>query len=329
MGPSRLSRNRPPLPNEAWAGLTPEALGVLVTFAHAGSIAAAAAELRWDPAQVSRRLAALERSLGRRGILLDRSSGKPAQLTEVGQQLVYRAEEMLGLLARAREEVHTLDAGSAERVRVGSLPSTSGSVLPALLKRYRARRPSIEVAVYSADSADNLHAVLTSARDIAIVHRLESQVIESDALVVQDLLVDRLLVAVPHDDRLARRTDPVQLADLKGRTWIQDTDSSFQRLLVDTCARLGYKPSFRLGVGSSLGWLGKQGFVATHQGLALIPRIAAAGCRQDIRLLELRPRLTRQLSVVTRRDPPEPVRAFVTCLITVCREFTDTSGGAG
>ena len=106
------------------------ALSVFVAVATHGSIAAAAQELHWDQAQVSRRLAALELSLGRPGILLDRRAGRPAELTPVGELLCERAYEILALLGRVRREISDLELGHTGRLRVGSLASVSSSILP-------------------------------------------------------------------------------------------------------------------------------------------------------------------------------------------------------
>jgi DNA-binding transcriptional LysR family regulator len=308
------NRERPTVPADPWPGLEPHALSVFVAVAEHGSIAAAAIALHWDSAQVSRRLLALERSLGRQGILFHRLPGRPVQLTDVGLQLRYRAEEILGAVGRAREEIADLERGVTGRVRVGSLATTSATILPAALAEYQARFRAVEVTVLSESSAENLRGVLKGNFDIAVIQRLRADDHAPAELELHDLLVDRMLVAVGENDALAGRSAPLSLADLQGRTWIQDSDSSFQQLLIDGCRETGYEPSFTLAAGSSLGWIGKQGLVARGIGLALIPEVAAAACRRDLRLLDLEPPLTRRLSVALPERPRRAAREFAACL---------------
>ncbi|MGH3434346.1 MAG: LysR family transcriptional regulator, partial [Thermocrispum sp.] len=74
-------------------------LRALREFADRGSLTAAAAALHCTPSAVSQQLRALQAEVG---VTLTEPDGRGLRLTDAGQALVVRADEVLGAVERAK-----------------------------------------------------------------------------------------------------------------------------------------------------------------------------------------------------------------------------------
>lgn len=135
--------------------LTFRQLEALIAIVHGGSFGAAAGALDLSQVSVSRHVQALERSTGL--TLFERVRGKPAALTQAGDELFDFAEMVMAGMDRIRQR----QAGAvAERIRVEIAASEAAidlSFLPALAQFY-VRHPDIEIHFHPIKSA--LSAVL-------------------------------------------------------------------------------------------------------------------------------------------------------------------------
>src|SRR3954470_14937437 len=102
-------------------------LRVLVAVARHGSVTAAARELRYAQPSVSHHLARLEAETGSR---LVQRVGRGIRLTEAGRLLADRAEEILGRLSAAEDELAAHTGLRTGRVRLAAFPSALGTFVP-------------------------------------------------------------------------------------------------------------------------------------------------------------------------------------------------------
>src|SRR5918999_593542 len=100
-------------------------LEVLCAVARHRSLSAAAASLSYTPSAVSQQIAALEREVG---VGLVERGPRGALLTEAGRALVGHANEILGRIADAHEELQAMVGLQTGRLRLGAF-STAGAVL--------------------------------------------------------------------------------------------------------------------------------------------------------------------------------------------------------
>ncbi|MEZ5911667.1 MAG: LysR family transcriptional regulator [Paracoccaceae bacterium] len=132
--------------------------------AEAGSLSAAARELRLTQPTLGRQVAALEDALG---VLLFERLGRSLRLTAAGRELLAHARVM----GEAAHRVAIAAAGQSQsiegKVRITASEGMSAFVLPAALKRLRAAAPRLEIDVVAADDVRDL---MRREADIAIRH---------------------------------------------------------------------------------------------------------------------------------------------------------------
>src|SRR5215468_2452999 len=119
--------------------------------------------------------------------------GKRAFATRAGEILLEHAGRALLELEAARQALERLRGVVAGRLRLGTGATASIYLLPALLKRLRARYPALELAVVTGNAAEIAGAVATNRLDVGIV----TLPVAGRALAVSPLCVDPLLAIAP------------------------------------------------------------------------------------------------------------------------------------
>lgn len=290
------------------------------------SLAAAAAALSYTPSAISQQIAALEREVG---VGLVERGPRGAVLTDAGRTLVRHADEILGRIAAAEEELQALIGLDAGRLRVGAF-STAGAVLvPRAVKAFRERHPEIELTLDELDPEEAVPRLRARELDLALVYQfpiIESLVL--DGVDCVHLLDDRLYVALPRDHRLARRRR-IRLGELADDAWIQGVHrGSTVAVLPSACRAAGFEPKI---VFRSDDHMAVEGFVAAGLGVALVPGIALATARQDIAIRQLEvdgDLLTRRVGAATPPGGyrPPAVAAMIDVLQHVGRRVERQAG---
>lgn len=117
-----------------------DSLEIFRSVVREGGVIRAAAHLNRVQSNVTTRIKQLEERLG---VALFRRQGRSLVLSAAGQGLLVHAERLLRL---ADEAEHELRAGPARGpFRLGSLESTAGSRLPAILSRYHRMHPEVVI----------------------------------------------------------------------------------------------------------------------------------------------------------------------------------------
>ena len=124
-------------------------LRVLVAIARHGSVTAAAQALNYAQPSISHHMARLEAETGAK--LMERS-GRGVRLTEAGQLLAERAQEILGRLDAAEAELAAHVGQRQERVRVAAFGSALGTLVAAAGAALQAARPQLTPATARANA---------------------------------------------------------------------------------------------------------------------------------------------------------------------------------
>lgn len=277
-------------------------LRVLVAIARHGSVTAAAAALNYAQPSISHHMARLEAETGAK--LMERS-GRGVRLTEAGQLLAGRAEEILGRLDAAEAELAAHVGLRQERVRVaafgsalGTLVAAAGAALPSALwappaartatttRRAKATQPrgDLDIVVRQAEPAEALHLLRIGEADVAVVFRYMTQE-DGDqdwswpdgsagggGLRMQCLLDEPVYLltrgSVPRP-RAGEAPRPA-LADYSGGRWIAGCEQC-RTVLVRLCAQVGFSPDIAVSTDD---YLAVQALVAAGFGTAVLPGLA-------------------------------------------------------
>ena len=143
-------------------------LRVLVAVARHGSVTAAARALNYAQPSVSHHIARLEAETGTQ--LLERV-GRGIRLTEAGQLLAERAEEIIGRLDSAEAELAAHVGLRSGRVRLAAFPSALGTLVPTAAARLQAETPGLEFMLTEAEPPEALRMLRAGYVDVAVVFR--------------------------------------------------------------------------------------------------------------------------------------------------------------
>jgi molybdate transport repressor ModE-like protein len=282
-------------------------LRVLRAVARSGSFSAAARELGCTQPAVSPQMKALEGSLGTP--LLVRGA-RETRLTEAGEALVRHAVGILAGLTAAEEEIAAIAGLRAGRVRLGSFPSGSSTLVPSAVADMRAHYPGTKVSLVEAEPPRSVEMLRAGDCDITLAFRyvdLPTPSEESwDDLVVRPLLAERLVGVVPEDHRLAGRdgsgtgrSAPVGIEELAEEEWIAGCPRC-RRHLVEVCERAGFTPRIDFATDD---YPAVVGLVAAGLGVAVLPELALESVRpKGVAVVEVRPAVQREVVALTLPD---------------------------
>ncbi len=175
-------------------------LRVLQEVAARGSFSAAADALAFTQPAVSRQIATLEAEAGAR--LVDRTA-RGIRLTPAGELLVEHADAILSRLAAAETQLEALAGLDAGRLRLGSFPTASATLIPLAIAAFTEAHPGVELRLVESTSEATIQQVAAGAIDIAVVSdALPMPEVPAD-VVLEHLMDDPLYVALSRDHPLA------------------------------------------------------------------------------------------------------------------------------
>lgn len=269
-------------------------LRVLVIVADSGSFSGAATALSLTQPAVSRQMAALER---RAGTALFVRQPRGVRLTHAGEIAVHEARAILARVADLEAQLAALSGLGAGRVRMSAFASANTSLVPAVIARFAARHPGIEVSLVDVSSKETVAAVRDGRIDLGLITQLDRPTAgAADGIELIPLVEDAHFIALPRDHRLAGN-ETVRLSDLGDETWIDGAHPDCLGQLEGLHRAMGSPP--RIGYVCD-DWNGKQALVAAGLGIMLFPALAAPSVRDDVALRR-----------ITKGLPPRPVYVVV------------------
>lgn len=142
------------------------ALQAFLAVAETGSFSRAAERVYLTQPAISKRIAALEQSLGAQ--LFDRI-GRRVQLTEAGRALFERSRAILNELEDAKRSLANLSGQIRGALSLATSHHIGLHRIPQTLKRFHARYPDVQLDLHFMDSEQACHAVVRGELELAIV----------------------------------------------------------------------------------------------------------------------------------------------------------------
>jgi DNA-binding transcriptional LysR family regulator len=222
---------------------------------------AAALRLGISQSAISHAIKALEQELGAQ--LVERQ-GAAVDVTELGQRLLVRAREILGLAESMRQEVALASGLNKGLLRIGSFgPTSSLKLLPAILDVFRQRYPGIEVRIDEGSDGDTLQWILDRRVDIGFIQQPD------DRFDTVELVEDQMVALLPAGHRLAAK-EAVSALDLAQEPFIMP-DAGCATLIEPLFAAQGICPQVRYRMSQVLTVLG---MVARGDGVSGMAELA-------------------------------------------------------
>ena len=152
-------------------------LRILVAVADYQNFSEAALYLEISQSAVSHAIATLESQLG---VVLFHRGRNGADPTDVGEQLIAPAKEILNLLHKIVQEANRAKGLKGGNVRLVSFRSAATHIFPPLIAQFRSQFPQIEVRVSEAEEDMTTEALLRSGKaDIGLIHLPCSEELET------------------------------------------------------------------------------------------------------------------------------------------------------
>jgi DNA-binding transcriptional LysR family regulator len=229
------------------------------------------------------------------------------ELTAAGASFLPEAHDLLATLDSAIATARRVHEGRVGRLRIGFVGSALLSIVPAVLQRFRAARPEVELELRERSTVEQLSALRGGEIDIGLV----PLPIDEVGLDVKVLVREPAIAVLPAGHALAGLAR-IGLARLAAEPFVlfpRAQAPGFHDRLVDAVSREGDAPRV---VQQATEMQTIVGLVAAGIGVSLVPssveRLALPGVayRPVIRA----PRV--ELAVITRRGDRSPfVRAFL------------------
>jgi DNA-binding transcriptional LysR family regulator len=272
-------------------------LAVLAAVARTGSVTAAARELHYAQPSVSHHLARLEAETGSR---LVQRVGRGIRLTEAGRLLAERADEILGRLAAASEELATYTGLRAGRVRLAAFPSALGTFVPRAAASFAAAHPEVDLRFTEAEPPAALQLLRSGAVEAALVFSYcpggYPAAADLEGVRHEVLLEEPTCLVVPAD------IPGDALSDHRDRPWIAGCERCRSELL-SACGDAGFTPDIRFTTDD---YVAVQSLVAAGLGVTTLPGLALSAHRDErVRTVPL-PGRSRQVGIAVVGEPPDP-----------------------
>jgi DNA-binding transcriptional LysR family regulator len=172
----------------------------------------AAARLRITQPGLSQAIQTLEGEIADvETTLLDRGSGVCA-LTPIGKLVAEEAAVLLAQAEAAQQRITAAVHGQSGRLRLAYTRSARGGRVDALIARFRAENPYVEVVAETGWTAPNVAGLLEGRFDVAFVR----PPLTETGLRSRFVDTEELLLAVPVDHPLARRRQRIRRELLVG-----------------------------------------------------------------------------------------------------------------
>jgi DNA-binding transcriptional LysR family regulator len=265
-------------------------LRVLAAVARHGSVTAAAEALHYAQPSVSHHLARLEAETGAR---LVQKVGRNIRLTDAGRLLAERAEEILGRLEQAEDELAAHTGLRAGRVRLAAFPSALGTFVPKAAQQFGADHPKVDLRFVEAEPPDALRLLRAGEAEVAVIFSHDTQE-PAPGVHLTPLLREPLylVTSTVHAGQTLRH-----LAESR---WIAGC-SRCREELVRRCAEAGFAPRIAFTTDD---YVAVQALVAAGLGVTTLPALALRAHRHPGVLVSRLPGDGRFIAAATFGDPP-------------------------
>ena len=232
--------------------------------AQTGNFSRAASRLHRTQPALSRSIRDLEVELGL--TLFDRV-GRRAMITSAGKALLERARAVLAEADAVSDYARLLAAGKTSILRIGAVPNMIERVLPEVLRRYRLRRPEVEVILKPEGGTELLRALENGDVDLAL-----ARYSKTPSLDAKPAFPFYVLAVVPRSHPLASKST-VTVPELAAeRILIAPAIMASRGLFDAACQEIRVRPRITL---ESNEFNALMALAKAKQGIAIVPSSAA------------------------------------------------------
>src|SRR5262245_35213786 len=277
--------------------LSARQLHAVLAVAEYNSFIAAAAFLKTSQPALTRTIKRVEVVLGVR--LFDRSTRR-VSITTAGKEFVAVAERMLNDLRISISSMREIGEQQRGQIIISSIMSVANGLLPAIVAKYRASRPGVEIILRDGVGGTVLDVSRSGTADVGVTyaddlpHFVEAKQVSRE---VFDVILPRTHPLT----KMAKRSS-VTLTELMNFPLVSLPHESRTRRIIDGAASsAGYTLQH---VATVTQFATMMSFVRAGVGIAIVPSGAIAALfGKDLAVLTLaKPRLSREVGLIWLRE---------------------------
>lgn len=227
-----------------------------------GNISHAASRLDIAQPVLSRQMKRLEASLG---VALFERGNRRIRLTQAGQILYTRSQNILGMIDETLREIEEIGSGISGSLKLGTVVSSGALILPSLMNEFHKKFPKVVFQVWEGEGSRIFELLDNRTIEIAITRtqpdreHYESLILEGEPLVI---LMKKNAARGQNETKIA-------LKELQNETFIVPV--RWKGIFIANCKKAGFTPKIICESDSIV-----QNILAVREGLgvALVPASA-------------------------------------------------------
>lgn len=239
-------------------------LRYFVAVAEELSFTKAAARLNMAQPPLSQQIRKLEAQLG---VTLLRRTKRRVELTEAGRVFLRQSYQAIQSIEQGVVLAQRADRGEIGRLAIGILVYISYTLIPPILRDFRAKYPGVHIELRFLTNALQIAALQSGQVDVCFVR----PPIESPEIASKLISRERFILAMPATHPLAGKSavSIKQLRDDPFIMYVRELGPTFYGSLFQFCARAGFSPKVALEVSQINAAVG---LVGSGIGVALVPQ---------------------------------------------------------
>jgi len=280
-------------------------LRYFIAVAEEGHITRAAERLGMQQPPLSQQIKALERELG---VQLLRRLPRGVEPTDAGRAFLAEARLVLGQIDHAFASTRRTARGELGRIAIGFTSSAPfHPFVPRMIRAFREGSPLVSIALDEDGTTQLIQNLREERVDVAFIR---TPVADPAGLVVDPLLEEKMVVALPDQHVLAKRDDAgLDLKRLAGETFIvyrRHSGPGLYDAIFAACHAAGFSPLVGQEAPRIVSTLN---LVAAGLGLSLVPASLQRMHMDGVtyRAITGRHQLVAPLHLASRRGEASPV----------------------
>ncbi|MBC2581967.1 LysR family transcriptional regulator [Clostridium sp. DJ247] len=211
-------------------------LKYFLTVAEEGQITSASKRLNIAQPPLSQQLKLLEKELGVQ--LLERKS-RSVELTEAGNILRNKSEQILELVKTTLKELKDLNEGVQGTVNIGTVGASGASILPDKVYNFHEQYPNVNFEVWEGDTFRIIELLNNGVIELGIIRTPFNYEKYNFMFLTNEPVGDRMVaIADPkfYDDK---DTETIPFIELKDKPVI--INRRFEKIITDACKENGFE----------------------------------------------------------------------------------------
>lgn len=226
------------------------------------NITRAAENLHIAQPPLSRQIHQLEEELGVE--LFDRKK-KKLQLTEVGQLLLHRGDQIVTLVEKTEDEIRAFGKGVTGTLYLGTVEGNAPHLLAQWVAEFSCKYPEVQYNLWNGSSDDVISRLSKGLCDLAVI----AMPYDTERWAGIQVGSEPWAALIPHDHPLAKEPgDFVPLADLAEEPLIIPSRKSRTREIGEWFTRIGKEPKILCEISN---YMNAFALVNAKVGIAIFP----------------------------------------------------------